>query len=191
MLQDIMLTTKRLLIRDHKISDLNTHHQLLTNAKTMHYLKDIMTYTLEESRENLKISIQEIDNPERTKYFLRIEDKVTKEHIGEIGYTVIQFTPAGKVVQLGYFSYDKFWGKGYITEAVKELIRFAFEENDVIRIGSGCLKENVGSEKIMQKCGMVKEAEHHFNEWHNDRLKDRVEYRLLKEEWLNNKSQTT
>jgi ribosomal-protein-alanine N-acetyltransferase len=33
------------------------------------------------------------------------------------------------------------------------------------------------------KCGMIKEAEHKEYELYEDKLKDRVEYRLLKHEW--------
>ena len=35
----------------------------------------------------------------------------------------------------------------------------------------------------MQKNGMIKEAEHKAFEWHDGKMKDRLEYRLLKDEW--------
>ena len=35
----------------------------------------------------------------------------------------------------------------------------------------------------MQKCGMIKEAEHIDHEWHDEKMKTRLEYRLLKREW--------
>ena len=70
------------------------------------------------------------------------------------------------------------------------MIRFAFEEDHVYRVSCGCIKENIGSEKIMIKCGMIKEAEYKQFVWHDGRCKDRVEYRLLKDEWesLNGKN---
>lgn len=88
----------------------------------MYYLQDIMTNTLEETKQNLQDTIAEIVNPNRTMYFLRIENKITKEHIGEIGYTVTEVTPVGKLVDLGYFTYQKCWRNGYVTEALKEVI---------------------------------------------------------------------
>lgn len=179
----IILHTDRTIVRDHKEEDLLTHHALFSNKKVMYYLQDIATNTLEESKENLENAINEIDNPNRKYYFLRIEDKDTKEHIGEIGYTVTAFTPLGKVVGIGYFIRQKFWGQGYTTEALKEMIHFAFEENDVYRISCGCIKDNIGSEKVMLRCGMVKEAEFKSYVWHDGRMKDRVEYRILKSEW--------
>jgi ribosomal-protein-alanine N-acetyltransferase len=35
----------------------------------------------------------------------------------------------------------------------------------------------------MQKCGMIKEGEFTQAQWHEDQLKDRVQYRLLRSEW--------
>jgi ribosomal-protein-alanine N-acetyltransferase len=149
----------------------------------MYYLQDIQTHSFEESKSNLEFAIEQINIPARENYFFRIEELDGKEHVGEIGYTVTDFTPMGKLVHLGYFIYKKFWGIGYVTEAVREIMRFAFEENDVYRITSGCILDNIGSERVMQKCGMSHEAMFIKKVWHDDRMKNRVEYRMLKEEW--------
>ncbi|MHB8127372.1 MAG: GNAT family N-acetyltransferase [Mobilitalea sp.] len=180
----IYLVTERLIIRDHISDDILQHHQLLSDEKAMHYLNDLKTHSLEESRDNLAESIDEIAKISRTKYFFRIELKNTKEHIGEIGYTVTEITPIGKLVSLGYFTHSTYWNNGYVSEAVKEVFRFAFEDNDVFRISTGCLKDNIGSERVMQKCGMTKESEYKMHTWHDGEMKDRVEYRLTKNEWL-------
>ncbi len=179
----INLQSERTIIRDHCYEDLMTHHALFSDKTAMYYLQDIATDALEESKLNLQRTINEIDKINRKYYFLRIEDIDTLEHIGEIGYTVTEFTPLGKLVGMGYFIRPKFWGKGYTTEALNELIRFAFEEDGVFRISCGCIKDNIGSEKVMLKCGMTKEAEFKSFVWHDGKLKDRVEYRILKNEW--------
>lgn len=179
----IHLQTKRMIIRDHYYDDLPTQHALFSNQKTMYYLQDISTNTLEQSEDNLKAAIDDITNPNRKFYFLRMECKDTKEHIGEVGYTVNEVTPVGKLVRVGYFTHKQFWGRGYTTEALLEIIRFAFEENGVYRISCGCIKDNIGSEKVMIHCGMIKEAEYKDFVWHDGRLKDRVEYRMLRSEW--------
>ncbi|WFR57230.1 GNAT family protein [Anaerocolumna sp. AGMB13025] len=179
----VQLQTERTIIRDHCEEDLLTHHALFSDKTGMYYLQDIATNTLEESKINLQTTINEIDKMNRKLYFLRIEDKDSREHIGEIGYTVEKTTPLGKLVGMGYFIRQKFWGRGYTTEALKELIRFAFEEDGVFRISCGCIKDNIGSEKVMIKGGMIKEAEFKSYVWHDGKLKDRVEYRILKNEW--------
>ena len=40
----------------------------------------------------------------------------------------------------------KYWGNGYTSEAAKRVLAFAFEENNVYRVTTGCLAENRGSE---------------------------------------------
>jgi ribosomal-protein-alanine N-acetyltransferase len=184
----IRLTTSRLLLRDHVPDDLTTHHELFSDPKVMRYLPELMTKSLVESRENLALAIDQIDLPDRKFYFLRIEERETHAHVGEIGYTVNAFTPLGKLVGVGYFIRAAHWGRGYTAEALKELIRFAFEEDGVYRISCGCLKENAPSERVMQKCGLIKEAEFKEYQWHEGKLKDRVEYRLLRAEWRDNQN---
>ena len=182
----IRLETERLILRDHIPEDLPSHHALFSDPKAMRYLPDIMTHSLKESRANLQTAIEQVGLPQRKYYFLRMEDKASGEHVGEIGYTVTQFTPLGKLVGVGYFIRPCFWGRGLTTEALRELNRFAFEEDGVYRISCGCLLENKASERVMQKCGFLREA--HFREiqYHEGVLKDRVEYGLLRRDWLKN-----
>lgn len=186
----IRLETNRLVLRDHRKEDLLSHHALLSDAEVMYYLPDIKTGTLQESQWNLDLSISEISLVDRQLYFLRIEEK-DGTHVGEAGYTVDQFTPFGKLVGLGYFIRKEAWGRGYTSEAVGEIIRFAFEENDVYRISTGCLGENRASERIMVKNGFVKEATFKNKVLHDGRMKDRVEYGLLRENWKQKQDEIT
>lgn len=179
----VFLTTERLNIRDHMPADLNAMHTLLSDPVAMLYLPEIKTTTFEETRTNLETAINEAGQEKRVKYFFAIEMKETGQYVGEIGFTVTLDTPVGLVVQLGYFILPKFWRQAIVTEAAKRVIQFAFEETKTIKIVTGCIKENVGSEGVMIKLGLVKEGEFKKHVWHEGQLKDRVEYRLLREEW--------
>lgn len=179
----ILLKTKRLLIRDSKITDFDYFHLLISDAKNMYYINDIQTHSETESRYNLNQAIEDITNPNRTKYFFAIETADSNEYVGQIGYTVMENTPVGKVVHAGYFILPEHQGKGYTTEALQELLRFAFEENNVYRFQTGCFADNHPSERVMQKCGLVQESYMKECTWHDGTLKDRVSYRLLKHEW--------
>ena len=179
----IRLKTNRLIIRDPKWLDFLAWHRLMSDAQTMYYLDDLLTSSEEASHQNLSEAINEITNPDRMKYFLAIELQGNGEFVGTIGYTVIDNTPLGKIVHAGYFILPEYHGKGYTTEALKELLRFAFEDNDVYRFQTGCFAENHSSEKVMQKCGLICESYMKECVWHDGRLKDRVSYRLLKHEW--------
>jgi ribosomal-protein-alanine N-acetyltransferase len=179
----VHLKTKRLIIRDPQHTDINGYHKLLSDGDAMYFLQDIKTNSLEESQNNLDIAINEANSENRTKYFLVIENKETGDFIGSVGYTVLSENPVGKVVEVGYFILPEFHGKGYVTEALREVIRFAFEDGGVYRLNIGCLAENHTSERVIQKCGFIKEAEFKSFVWHDGQMKDRVEYRLLRDEW--------
>lgn len=180
----IRLETPRLILRDYMPRDEEEYYQLKSNPETMgRYMRDIIIHSREEAREEFARVLADAQSPERGFYFLRAEEKETGRQAGAAGYTVESRTPAGKLVHAGYFYLPEFWGKGYGTEAMKAVIRFAFEEDGVYRITTGCLEENRGSERIMQKCGMVKEAERKNWEWHEGEMKTRLEYRLLREEY--------
>ncbi|MBQ4271031.1 MAG: GNAT family N-acetyltransferase [Clostridiales bacterium] len=179
----IYLETDRLILRDYVAEDLDDYYRLKTDDQTMYYMGDIRLDSMEAAREDLENVLEDMAREEREFYFLHMELKDNHEQVGSIGYTVTDNTPAGKLVHMGYFTYPKFWGKGYTTEALKKVIEYAFTIDNVYRITTGCLAENIGSERVMQKCGMIKEAEHVDYEWHDGRMKTRVEYRLLKSEY--------
>lgn len=179
----IYLETERLILRDYREDDFDEYFRLKTDEKTMYYLQDIQLFSKEEADEDFQMVQEDMKKLDRKFYFLHMELKESHEQVGSVGYTVTDNTPAGKLVHAGYFTYPKFWGNGYTTEALKKVLEFAFTEHDVYRVTTGCLTENVGSERVMQKCGLIKEAEHVDYEWHDGKMKTRLEYRLLKQEW--------
>ncbi len=180
----IYLETDRLILRDYVTDDFEDYFKLQTDDQTMYYLQDIKIDSIEAAKKDFAQVLEDMAGADRKCYFLRMELKENHEQVGSIGYTVVDNTPVGKIVHMGYFTYPKFWGNGYTTEALKKVIEYAFTKDNVYRITTGCLAENVGSERVMQKSGMVKEAEHIDYEWHDGKMKTRLEYRLLKSEWV-------
>lgn len=179
----IYLETERLILRDYRESDLDDYFRLKANPETMYYLQDIQLFSKEEAEKDFYMVLEDMLKPDRKYYFLHIESKNSHEQVGSAGYTVMNDTPVGKMVGAGYFIYPKFWRNGYTTEAFRQVLKFAFSDNNVYRVSTGCLAENRASERVMQKCGLIKEAEHIDYEWHDGRIKTRLEYRLLKREW--------
>lgn len=50
------------------------------------------------------------------------------------------------------------WGQGYATEAARAILEFGFAELGVRRIWATCRPENVGSCRVLEKIGMVREG---------------------------------
>lgn len=177
------MTTDRLILREYDAADEDAYYQLKSDPQTMYYLRDIQLHSREEAAHDLASVLADQQQPDRRFYFFHIELKDTHEQVGSIGYTVLDDTPVGKHVNAGYFTWPRFWGNGYVTEAFRRLLAYAFDEGRVYRVTTGCLAENVGSARVMQKCGLIREAEHIDWEWHDGQMKTRLEYRLLQNEW--------
>ena len=83
-----------------------------------------------------------------------------------------------------YFSYPKHHDKGYMTEALLGLMQYAFINDNVTCIETGCLAINKASERVMIKCGFTKTNELEQYELFEGKYETRVEYCITREEYL-------
>jgi ribosomal-protein-alanine N-acetyltransferase len=177
----LRMETDRLIIRDQVEADLYDMHRLWSDKKTMYYLDDIMSNSIEDTAKSLKIGIANADG----QYFC-ICEKTTGNYMGNTGCTITDTTPFGKIVHLGYMLLPEYHGKGYMTEAVKKIIEFVFTKYDCIRITTGCHKENDASRRVIEKVGFRLEAEKIKAVYHDGVMKDRLEYAINKDDYIKN-----
>jgi len=178
----VKLESERLYIRDLKMEDLDDHHRLISDPDVMHYIRDIQTHSLDESKDNLIFSIVESKKKERVYYFFGMYLKDTDEHIGSIGFTVLEKGDSGNV-ELGYFIHKEYWRKGYTYEASEVVVKYAFDLG-FQKITTGCVYNNVNSESIMKKLGMYKEGHLYRHTFINGKWYDRVIYGLYNPRFL-------
>jgi len=76
----------------------------------------------------------------------------TEELIGEAGF---KGPPAAGAVEIGYGVRPLFRNKGYMTEAVEALCRFVFAQTirSVSAVCAATRKDNLASQRVLQKCG--------------------------------------
>ncbi|KAI1304704.1 acetyltransferase [Xylaria venustula] len=61
--------------------------------------------------------------------------------------------------ELGYWCARKFWGRGLMTEAVRDFTRWAFATvPDLLRIEASTFEPNKASQRVLQKAGFVLEG---------------------------------
>ena len=85
-----------------------------------------------------------------------------------------------KNAELGYWLGEKYWGKGIISAAIKEMIAFAFEHYDITRIYARPFGSNTASQKVLEKNGFVLEARIEKNLFKNGAFEDELIYGLRK-----------
>ncbi|SRR5579885_1936803 len=117
----------------------------------------------------------------RYRYQLAIILQETGELIGNCGLRLER--PGALEGDIGYELAPWQWGKGYATEAARSMVAFGFEELRLHRIWAGCIAENVGSSRVMEKLGMRREAHFRDKEWFKGRWWDTYIYAMLEQEW--------
>lgn len=147
-----VLKTERLILRPFRVDDAEAMFQNWASDKEVtKYLTWTPHQSVEETRALLKIWEEESKQP--NVYHWAIE--LNGELIGDIEFGEIGWTETGNV---GYCMAKKYWGKGFMTEAFREVIRFAFEEVGLHRIEGMHAAANIGSSRVMEKCGLKYEG---------------------------------
>lgn len=81
---------------------------------------------------------------------LVIQEKTSGDNIGITGFKV-----TSGVAEVGYLLLPEYSGKGYCTESLKALINWASNCLDIKQFRAVVTKGNVGSEKVLIKCGFM------------------------------------
>ncbi|MDV7400217.1 GNAT family protein, partial [Arthrospira platensis SPKY1] len=53
---------------------------------------------------------------------------------------------------------EPFWGRGIVTEAIKQVVDFAFNTYDINRIFARPFGTNIASQRVLEKAGFTLEA---------------------------------
>jgi ribosomal-protein-alanine N-acetyltransferase len=101
--------------------------------------------------------------------------------IGTCGF--LDWHPHHARSEIGYALSRQYWGRGLMTEAVREIISFGFETMGLNRIQGRCEVENVASARVMEKAGMKLEGVLREHEFCKGRYLDMRVYAVLRREW--------
>ncbi len=77
--------------------------------------------------------------------------------VGAIGL-ITQEDVYRKTIELGYWIGEKYWNKGIISAAVKEVVDYTFKNYDVVKIFAKVFDTNKASAKVLEKNGFILEA---------------------------------
>ena len=178
----IPLETERLILRRYRLSDAqDAFHNWCAAEKVTRY----MTWEPYNSIDDLKGYIQSVidDYQKPDSYYWVIEYKELSQVIGSI--SVIWLDQDVASCEIGYCLGDKFWGKGIMTEALSEVIRFLFEEVGMNRIQATHDVRNPNSGRVMEKCGMQYEGTMRQAGRNNQGICDSVMRAILKGDYSN------
>ncbi|RDW15526.1 GNAT family N-acetyltransferase [Oceanobacillus chungangensis] len=82
--------------------------------------------------------------------------KETNDFVGTVGLNNLSIR--SKRAEIGYELHPSYWNRGITTEAVKEVLRYSFEELDLVRIGAVTYPQNEASIHLLTRLGFIKEG---------------------------------
>lgn len=84
---------------------------------------------------------------------------------------------------LGYGLAVEHWGRGIATEAVREVLRYAFEELRFHRVQAYVFQRNKASARVLEKCGFTYEGSDREGVRWDDGWEDDLRFGILEHEW--------
>jgi ribosomal-protein-alanine N-acetyltransferase len=148
------LETERLILRPITIADAEDVYEYGSDPEVTKYMIFPTHTSLADSIKWLESVPWEFAH--RRRFTFAITLKSDGKFIGSSGFHDI--LKEHHRLLMGYVLNRKYWGNGYMTEAVREMIRFAFEEMSMHRVAATCDFDNIRSARVMERCGMSLEG---------------------------------
>ncbi|WP_040588102.1 GNAT family N-acetyltransferase [Sciscionella marina] len=177
--------TERLLLRPFAEGDLEALHSWDTNPAVVRYLlTGIADLATSEQRLARRIANTALPRHEGERIHFAVQlasEVVGVRPIGEVNLDLI--SAEHSCGEIGYVFDPTYHGKGYATEAARELLRVGFDDLGLHRITAHCYPENHASTAVMRRLGMREEAHHVANEWLKGEWADEGVWAILEHEW--------
>lgn len=150
MRQSLTLETEQLILQPVKMEDAEFILELYNSPNFIKFIGDRNLRTVEDAENYIKEKFL----PHVEKYGFGSYVIVTKSNTKKIGNVGIYVRDGLDAPDIGFSFLPEFERKGYGFEASKKLMEIAFSEFDLKKISAITTKENIASQKLIEKLGL-------------------------------------
>lgn len=179
-----IIEADRLLLRSWEPQDLEPFSKINADPRVMEHM--LKTLTLEETQAFINRINDQFANHGYGLFATVLKN--SNEFIGFVGLSIpsfaTHFTPC---VEIGWRLAYPHWGKGYATEAAKEILKLAFVEYGLPEILSWTTTNNLRSRRVMEKLHMTHNPADNFTHPNlplDHPSSSHVLYRIKQKKWL-------
>lgn len=144
--------TQRLVLRNWEDRDRDLFHEINSDPEVMEF------FPFRRTREQSDALLDRLSAviAGTGLGFFALADRATDEVFGFCGLSRTDLEPhlPKGTVEIGWRLARRHWGRGYVTEAARELLRLGFEDNGLDEIVSFAVASNARSIAVMQRIGM-------------------------------------
>lgn len=170
------METERLILRGVQPGDEKDLFEIRNDEFVLRYncMKPI---TMEELAEQIR-------KDRESEGIFSIELKESKRVIGMIDVDQDTLRYGVKALGLSYYLGEAYSSKGYMTEALREIMRHGFEDRGAEVLSIRAFKDNIASIKLAEKLGFVNEGcIRHGVKGYKDIIYDDMIYSILRKEY--------
>lgn len=149
-----ILETERLILRELTENDAQSVLNCFSNEDVLRYYGQNPLSSVNQVKQIIRHFAINYNEKRGIKWGIKIKGK--EGIIGTIG--IQDWSIEHKRADISYALFPEYWGNGYATEAVREVLSFGFKELDLTRIGAIVFVENTGSNQLLTKLGFEKEG---------------------------------
>jgi ribosomal-protein-alanine N-acetyltransferase len=143
------LETDRLILRPFKKSDLNDLAALNGDEEVMKFISPPLT-----TEQVAGVIDWFISEWQRLGYgWFALFEKQNNRFVGQCGLQCLEGKADSPDVELAFVIVKTEWGKGYATEAAREVAKFGFYSGGLKRVVAVSMMENVPSQRVLEKLG--------------------------------------
>jgi RimJ/RimL family protein N-acetyltransferase len=178
-LQGRLITLRKL-----RSSDAASIQRYANNRDIARFLPRLPSpYTMEDARRWVNLTHRLARK--RSEYNFGIEDGQSGEIVGMMSLRNVN--RHDRNAEIGYWVGKPFQRRGYAGEALRLILKFAFSELRLVRVYAVVHQQNIGSIRLLEKIGFVREGVWRKASLMNGRWSDVYAYGILKEEYSSRK----
>lgn len=172
------LETKRLYLVQVTEEHTQSYYEIMSQDEVTKYYGMDSLRSMEDASKIVKSFQTTYDNKRGIRWGIVLKD--TGGFIGTVGLNNLSIW--GKKAEIGYELHPSHWGKGFTSEAVKEVLRYSFEYLGLYRIGAVTYPQNEPSIQLLNRLGFTKEGLLRGYLYQNNQSHDAFIFSLLKSE---------
>ena len=172
-----VLRTARLVLRPYTRDDVEAAFRWATSPDFSRFTPLPSPYTRNHAEEHVAAVLAR--DPEGHPTFA-----ITLDGGFAIGDVSLHLEPDRRRGELGYGLGHEWWSRGYMAEAAGAVVLWAFETLAVEKIEARTDARNLGSWRVMEKVGMVREGLLRRHRFFSGEAADELRYGILREEVL-------
>ncbi len=170
------------ILREQTIEDAEAFLEYYSDPEVNKYIVSFIPKTVEEARTELRYWINVFSYNDGI--YFAIARKSDNKMIGSVGVSGVN--RIHNRIEASYDLAKEYWNKGIMSTALNAMLKYVFAEFKFNRIEAFAMPDNIGSYRVLEKCGFAFEGNLRQHRFHQGKYVDIGIYSILYQDLIKN-----